>query len=643
MLYNVGPSRLSSLFQHFVTGGRDHSHILCNGIVMSRSVARLFRHLHPQHFLSLWQPLLASLANIDVNTIDPIAMSCLLEIFSYALSHSDGRGLSNLAVKQEIGDNVIQVAIRLISSLSSTSISGPMKKCLRNIMARVWIEFPSCCVETTDTLQLILKSEPNAVLELSKLLINDLSADVISSCLLPIVVDFIASRLNDDLSTHLPMIIEILVGLRDCRSRAVIDNNIDKEQYWREGLDVDVFFSKCQTSLESITKVCLKYSLDYLVGEGSADVAVMSLYYLRWISCACPQLFLSNDDSVVHRSYLELNLVILSILTEKNKIVKLMSRKSGLVVLSHGIVFLVTNVKNIREELPEKIEETIIRSVVMNIYLSTGPSIAISWAVSEVVNILYPNKESYPLSSILSSEEQDSVLNIIGTNLITPSYWLRINNLNILRYFSPPHLLRQESDKDRIVKEVNISQVCFDAAICPVGIGFEREFKRLIGILEVLVRGDRLNTTYLHIICGFCLGLLSVKFKSFWESLLLVIGAAADSIDRENILWPLLQQKIGEVQEVDHNLEPIQDYSVSIIISSFWIEELDNGQLPIDSLVSGSCFFIYSKQDVEENVFVESDARTDKETLYETVWSLFVRSPIITLRRSKVVIPYFLR
>jgi hypothetical protein len=40
---------------------------------------------------------------------------------------------------------------------------------------------------------------------------------------------------------------------------------------------------------------------------------------------------------------------------------------------------------------------------------------------------------------------------------------------------------------------------------------------------------------------------------------------------------------------------------------------------------------------------VEPDARTDEETLCSLIWSVLKRSPAITLKRSRVIVGFFLR
>ena len=51
-----------------------------------------------------------------------------------------------------------------------------------------------------------------------------------------------------------------------------------------------------------------------------------------------------------------------------------------------------------------------------------------------------------------------------------------------------------------------------------VSISYEREFTRLMGTLEVIVRSLRLTVDYMQLAVSFCFGMLNVKFQPIWES-----------------------------------------------------------------------------------------------------------------------------
>jgi hypothetical protein len=65
----------------------------------------------------------------------------------------------------------------------------------------------------------------------------------------------------------------------------------------------------------------------------------------------------------------------------------------------------------------------------------------------------------------------------------------------------------------------------------------------------VFVRSGRLTAPYVRLICSFCLGLLHVKFKPFWEPSLLILTAAAGHKEGEAELWPLLLDFIQRASE----------------------------------------------------------------------------------------------
>lgn len=281
-------------------------------------------------------------------------------------------------------------------------------------------------------------------------------------------------------------------------------------------------------------------------------------------------------------------------------------------------------------------------------------SVALSWATHSVLTRLSPRllqaPHRYALSVCLSPEEVSSLLQVMGTALSTPSFWLRYNWLRILTHLPPVQLVDAEATPGKNAQnqksEVDVARICLEAVCLSPDIRHEREYARRVGVLEVHVRGGRLPTEYMRLVCGFCLGLLHFKFKPIWEPAVLVLVSAAKLTDGEAVLWPLLLNAIeATTSATDYAAESNAATTVThngLFELAAELRWLDSGVLAMPVVVTSSELFGYRGTHSEAQL-VDPDARTDSETVCATVWNVLKRSPNITLKRSKVVVGIFLK
>jgi hypothetical protein len=208
--------------------------------------------------------------------------------------------------------------------------------------------------------------------------------------------------------------------------------------------------------------------------------------------------------------------------------------------------------------------------------------------------------------------------------------------------------------------ENSFLRMALEAASTPVALGCEREFTRRMDQLAVFVRSEALPQVYIRLLSAFCLGVLSIKFKPFWKSaidLLVLCNGTDKSTSSQHSsaeLWPLLlstmefHQSAGTKTANDAMEEEGKKRQDSVLDeqSSGWLSQLrtcDDGGREISSVISHSAYFYFAAKAAQSETDVHLDARTDHETAYTTAWEVLQRCPSITLRRSRVVVPLFLR
>ena len=305
------------------------------------------------------------------------------------------------------------------------------------------------------------------------------------------------------------------------------------------------------------------------------------------------------------------------------------------------------------------------------------------------------------LSLLLSSVEEEQLLNCMGTALTLPSHWLRFHWLRILEFLNPPiaaepiptctsssstasafatsapsGVAMQGERKEAEGEPLDLSRICLEITCMALDIRHERELSRRVSVLEVMMRGQRLQPIYVHLVCGFCLGLLHVKFAPLWEPAVQVLVTACKTANGEAVVWPLLLRAIqattlgalaknssssaaapatsggggGAVDQACGMTSLVGD--VALLCSRDGGGDSDNGSgndgecIPWQT--ASSDVFYYRVQSAHQlpphlQHLVAPDARTDSEAVCVQVWGVLKRCPLITLKRSRVIVSFFFR
>jgi hypothetical protein len=216
----------------------------------------------------------------------------------------------------------------------------------------------------------------------------------------------------------------------------------------------------------------------------------------------------------------------------------------------------------------------------------------------------------------------------------------------------------KQQEKKSILLASDVVQLAIDVITTPLDVRSSRELTLLLGNIEVIIRSDRLPISYMKAIASFCIGLLYTKFSSIWDPAMAVVRAASESSVGEKHIWPIILNSLEDLikknedemtsSQTRANSTTEEDGLPEDIVTQ--LELINSGLIPVSQpLVNSSYFYsslVLSAIDSihnEKTTFVEFDARTDSETIYLLFWKILELCPNITLRRSKLVVPIFLR
>lgn len=288
----------------------------------------------------------------------------------------------------------------------------------------------------------------------------------------------------------------------------------------------------------------------------------------------------------------------------------------------------------------------------------TPCSVILLWAAIGAVDYVALDSANTALSTLSNA----SLVISLSKCLATGSYWTRVSSLRIICLLSMQDanvtvseemIVDPKAGSEKQMKsDFDVATVCLNAASMPVSLLSEREYARTVGNLEAWIRLGLVSRTMISVACSFCLGMLDCKFKPFWEPAVLTLIAAVDhcASSEQDIVWGLildvLVKKSYEGPPLEQPMDSIFDNPDKHIL----LPSLDDGtkQIPVETAVSATFLYVYEDNSKRDKMHagdfkVELDARTDYNTAYITLWSVFRRCPKLTMQRSKIVVPIFLR
>lgn len=672
-------------------------HIIGN--ILSLATAKIIFHIFPSNSIDLWKQLIEILNQcsslsllLETNSATSqqwqllmISANYITEIVIYALTNSSYRLLRDEAVKRSISKALVNSVLGFCESFILKHYNFVQHDIninrIQELFCHTWVFYPSSSEIRVRSSSLISniarfmnpKDIPGSMV-LSSILFPSLPPSILKNyCLLP-MLNSIVDLLQGDLfsSDLLNVLLEVFIQIDDTRlttKRRInvdqivpqdqdVDEDVDEWEYDENMIDDDdsseevetseiikvkpqvakettsFFLLSCEKQLKQVIEICMK-SLDETVttsNKSRFQEAKLSLNCVLWIVKS----YKTSHSWKVFNSFV-------------SNIVTNLKSKSSLNLLEEKD-FLELSILEMASILNED-NLTVLKDILkllMNTFLEYPRSIALTSTILRIIDILQSNiQETFSWELVLDSSQIDYYLTTISETLLFPSYWLRMNLIHVFSYFPHPELIHGTTDSNTEEKEfIDVGRICLEAVCLPVGIASEREFSRRISNLEVLVSNGRLSISYARVIVAFCLNVFFVKFSPFWDPALLLLSGVAEYELRsqQDILWPLLIksiQYIGAKDTIDSDKSKESALCLEEKVQSLFKHDNGEEKFPVD--ITSSKFFYY-KADLRAfaKSVVEVDARTDSQTVYNSLLSILKRNPGITVKKSKVIIPIFL-
>jgi hypothetical protein len=277
------------------------------------------------------------------------------------------------------------------------------------------------------------------------------------------------------------------------------------------------------------------------------------------------------------------------------------------------------------------------------------------------------------LSTLLGETKANQLLAAMIRASCTPSYWIRVCILRIVSHLPlvsnriKADMSEENQEKEEKKVEIDIPALCLEASALPASLNSEREYARKVGAVEAFIRLGLASRDAICLAASFSLGVLSYKFKPFWQPAVNVLVAAVDNTPQEDqdVVWKLILDVLSKASKTSPPDESEVDNQDSLgdegrkdkrpfheILTGCLHElsMLDNGadQVPVEVARSVVFPFLYYHPEEHHTMHVadlrvDLDARVDYNTHYMTLWSVFKACPNLTMQRSKIVVPMFLR
>lgn len=281
-------------------------------------------------------------------------------------------------------------------------------------------------------------------------------------------------------------------------------------------------------------------------------------------------------------------------------------------------------------------------------FIEKARSISLLWSITRILKIMEPKLFVGLLES--GSLDTSKFYECICSCVASPSHWLRYMALRIVHHLPHPEIGVVKETLEPIT--VDIMGWLIHAVLTPISLETEREFTRIMEKIEVVLRGGKLPIALADICRACCLGILRVKFQPFWEPSIKVILADSENAANNNSFWSILLNLIETFFSNPHTTitsDPLEYSSMSsfkFLLSLKNMSNRDDGEQILETECIQSVAFYFRVPNSLESLndtIVHSDSRADGETVFRNLWSIVKRCPSITLKRSKIVVPLFLK
>jgi hypothetical protein len=433
--------------------------------------------------------------------------------------------------------------------------------------------------------------------------------------------------------------------------------------------------------------------------DNSSDV-IMSMKCLNWLICIAAD-YTFADASSVHASISKLLSALHSTFHSDGPVSRLKNPDEGYSFELHAVRLLcgaATNphLRNIKIVVSKKsldIGEVCVACLLhMARLMTTLESVTMSTllAFESVLTIVANDNSQHADLSVemlalvryVSAEDISKIFASLYLSLQSPSHWIRLLALRLLQHVPllradvkltvsdsgfyeiartnrAPHSSKNKSKEEDSSQELNsIVFICLKLALLPASLRTEREFVRLLGRLEVTMRLREVDANIVRVVGSFCIGLLHIKFLPIWDAAVGVLGTCASSnristssgnVSGEELVWELLAHSVEPMSRETLISGTASDSAGTASTTTETVQLLstvrvDQGRIQVPlSVAKSHAFCVCNIAGFVEESAVDPDARTDGHIAYASMWSVLKKCPGITVRKSKAVVPYFLR
>jgi hypothetical protein len=265
------------------------------------------------------------------------------------------------------------------------------------------------------------------------------------------------------------------------------------------------------------------------------------------------------------------------------------------------------------------------------------------------------------------NDKANETFEALSINLRSSNHFMRLHTLSLLNTFPRRPFVTDFNDVDLSedldeidyqVKKSESPNTSSFSGMCdiletlqliestPVGLKNERQLTMAINRIEVLGRAGKLPILYAEAAVNHMFGIMNIKFQSLWPASVRAIAGLAAG--HEEAAWSSISSQLQLVMEstffIKELMSDIRNFRVEgngiaekvmardyELIFNWNVSDGDNAEL------------FQGQIDAAKGCGrVSRHHSTDPLTIFEQVWSVLETIPQLTMKKSRVVVPFFL-
>lgn len=258
-------------------------------------------------------------------------------------------------------------------------------------------------------------------------------------------------------------------------------------------------------------------------------------------------------------------------------------------------------------------------------------------------------------------DDQNEIFELLIPNLCSDCHFVRLHTLQILNILPQRPFVTDigdvdlsedlDEEADFIPKDQNhnskstLSGICdiidtmYLLEVTPISLKNERALIGYINKVEVVANSGKMPLIYADAAVNHMFGVMRIKFQPLWAASIRAITALIGS--NEAALWPRVESQLRLVMEASYFdtdvKEALYDSKDSTVNYFEMLSDWDRSEGKLTALY---------RSDIEEaqaRGIVSRHTGTDRLTIFEEVWAVLESLPEVTTKKSRVIVPIFLR